>query len=52
MLLSFDGAAVRVVMRDGEPWFVANDAAKILGYADPTTAVKSSRAYAKRQSFG
>jgi prophage antirepressor-like protein len=28
-------------MRDGEPWFVANDAAKILGYADPTTAVKS-----------
>jgi prophage antirepressor-like protein len=40
MLLSFDGAAVRVVMRDGEPWFVAKDAADLLGYADTTNAIK------------
>lgn len=26
---------VRVVMRDGEPWFVANDVAHALGYDTP-----------------
>jgi prophage antirepressor-like protein len=30
MLLSFDGAAVRVVTRDGEPWFVLADVCKVL----------------------
>ncbi len=30
---------VRVVERDGEPWFVASDVAKALGYADPSRTV-------------
>lgn len=36
----FDGEhVVRVVMHDGEPWFVANDVARLLGYAVPKDAV-------------
>lgn len=31
---AFDGSSVRVVMRDGEPWFVAADVAAVLGYAE------------------
>lgn len=31
---SFDGAAVRVVLVDGEPWWVANDVALALEYRD------------------
>ena len=31
--------SVRVVMQNGEPWFVALDVAKALGYADPSRAV-------------
>lgn len=30
-LFQFDGANVRVVMKDGEPWFVAADVCKVLG---------------------
>ena len=30
---------VRVVMKDGEPYFVGKDVAKCLGYADPSSAV-------------
>ena len=32
--------SVRVVMKDGEPWFVARDVAVALGYADPADAVQ------------
>lgn len=31
---------VRVIMRNGEPWFVARDVAKALGYVDPADAVQ------------
>ena len=31
---AFDGSSVRVVMRDGEPWFVAADVAAVLGYSE------------------
>jgi prophage antirepressor-like protein len=31
---------VRVVERDGEPWFVAKDVAGVLGYSDPSMMVK------------
>lgn len=31
---------VRVAMINGEPWFVASDVAKALGYADPASAVR------------
>ena len=30
---------MRAIMRDGEPWFVANDVALALGYAVPKDAV-------------
>ena len=32
--------SVRVVMQNGEPWFVARDVAIALGYADPAKAVR------------
>ena len=31
---------VRVVERDGKPWFVGKDVAKILGYANPSEAIQ------------
>lgn len=37
---SFDGRKVRVVVRDGEPWFVASDVAKILGFATAKDAAR------------
>lgn len=39
--MQFEGAAIRVVEIDGEPWFVGKDVAEALGYADSTTAVRS-----------
>jgi prophage antirepressor-like protein len=36
----YSGAQVRVVERDGEPWFVASDVARILGYERPNDAVR------------
>lgn len=39
---SFDSQEIRVLTDDsGEPLFVAKDVAAALGYADPTTAIKS-----------
>jgi prophage antirepressor-like protein len=35
---SFDGAAVRVVMRDGEPWFVLADVCKVLDISNSRDA--------------
>lgn len=37
----FEGHPVRVVEIDGAPWFVGKDVAERLGYADPTTAIRS-----------
>lgn len=34
--------AVRVVDVNGEPWFVASDIAKALGYVDPAQAVRDN----------
>ena len=31
-VFAFDSQAVRVVLRDGEPWFAATDVAEVLGY--------------------
>lgn len=39
--MHFDGRAVRVVEVAGEPWFVGKDVCEALGYADPTTAMRS-----------
>ncbi|MBR7919026.1 hypothetical protein KDX16_24845 [Burkholderia vietnamiensis] len=36
---TFDGAQVRVVTVDGEPWFVARDVAFVLGYVDAPKAI-------------
>ncbi|MCL9849230.1 BRO family protein [Ralstonia solanacearum P673] len=35
----FRGSNVRVIERDGEPWFVAKDVAQVLGYSNPTDAI-------------
>ena len=43
-LVKFDNAefgSVRVMMIDGEPWFVGKDVAKALGYADSKKSVKA-----------
>ncbi|UUE19353.1 BRO family protein [Microbacterium sp. J1-1] len=37
----FDGAELRTVMIDGDPWFVARDVAAVLNYADPTSAIRA-----------
>ena len=38
---NFEGAAVRALEIDGDPWFVGKDVAEALGYVDPTTAIRS-----------
>ncbi|KQH72786.1 BRO-N domain-containing protein, partial [Xylella fastidiosa] len=35
----FHSHAVRVVMRDGNPWFVATDVCTALGYRNPSKAI-------------
>lgn len=37
----FESNRVRVVTKNGEPWFVGKDVCGVLGYADPTTAIRS-----------
>jgi hypothetical protein len=37
----FDECPVRVVMVEGEPWFVANDVASVLGYRDGPTMTRN-----------
>lgn len=37
---SFDGAAVRVLTLDGEPWWVATDVTRVLGYRLASDAVR------------
>ncbi|WP_292727162.1 phage antirepressor [Microbacterium sp. UBA837] len=38
-VFQYDGADVRTVVIDGEPWFVARDVAAILGYANAADAI-------------
>jgi prophage antirepressor-like protein len=40
LTLEFDGAAVRVVTIDGEPWWVVNDVCAVLGYSNPRDAAE------------
>jgi prophage antirepressor-like protein len=48
-VFAFDTRAVRVVMVDGEPWFVGKDVAEVLGYANPADAItKHCKGVAKR----
>lgn len=37
----FDGLAIRVTMKDGEPWFYAVDVCRVLEVQNPTDALKS-----------
>ncbi|SOD98548.1 Bro-N domain-containing protein [Caenispirillum bisanense] len=37
----FEGAGVRCLSIDGEPWFIAKDVADVLGYADTAKAIKA-----------
>ncbi|NYZ69985.1 hypothetical protein H0A36_28635, partial [Endozoicomonas sp. SM1973] len=36
---TFNHSSIRVIDKDGEPWFVAKDVAQLLGYARPSDAV-------------
>lgn len=36
----FEGSDVRVIDRDGDPWFVAKDVAELLGYQEPGRAIR------------
>jgi hypothetical protein len=38
-IFNFDGNNVRVIEKDGEPWFVAKDVAEVLGYVNTAKAV-------------
>ena len=38
---SFESQSIRAFNIDGNPWFVGKDVAEVLGYKDPTTALKS-----------
>ena len=40
-IFNFQNSEVRVVNIDNEPWFVGKDVCLTLGYADPTTAIRS-----------
>lgn len=39
-IFMFDGCGVRIIEKDGEPWFVAADIASVLGYANPQKAIR------------
>lgn len=39
-IFDYNGASVRTVEIDGEPWFVGKDVADILGYKEPKKAVR------------
>lgn len=51
-IFNFHGAEVRVLMKDGEPWFVAKDVAEILGYSETNrmTSRLDEDEISKRQS--
>ena len=40
-LFSFEGAQIRSVVIDGEPWFVAKDVCNVLGVQQPARAVEN-----------
>lgn len=39
-VFNFNTNSVRVVVREGEPWFVAKDVAEVLGYSDTNQAIR------------
>ncbi|MFG3613128.1 ORF6C domain-containing protein [Rummeliibacillus stabekisii] len=40
-LFNFDNQDVRILEKDGEPWFVGKDVAQILGYQRPDNAIRN-----------
>lgn len=42
---NFHNNSVRVIEKDGEPWFVAKDVADLLGYANPSEAIRQHCKY-------
>ena len=39
-IFNFEDKSVRVIEKDGEPWFVAKDVTAILGYSNPSESVR------------
>ncbi|MDR0654631.1 MAG: Bro-N domain-containing protein [Synergistaceae bacterium] len=40
-IFEFEGKKVRVVEKDGQPWWVAKDVCDVLGLTNPTESIKS-----------
>jgi anti-repressor protein len=47
----FDGMQVRVVMQDGDPWWVAADVACALGFRDAANGVRAARLRDRQQGY-
>lgn len=44
---SFNNHSVRIIMRDGEPWFICSDVANALGYRDAANAARNLNPHQK-----
>ena len=40
-IFNYEGASVRVVERNGEPWFIGKDVAEVLGYSNSKDAISA-----------
>jgi prophage antirepressor-like protein len=40
-IFEFEGRQVRIVEKDGQPWWVAKDVCDVLGLTNPTESIKS-----------
>ena len=47
----FSGEQIRTIVKDGEPWFVAFDVAKTLGYEKPNNAINTHCKKANKISY-
>ncbi|WP_051311399.1 phage antirepressor KilAC domain-containing protein [Zooshikella ganghwensis] len=48
----FKTSSIRVIDKDGEPWFIAKDIAELLGYSRPFDAIATHCKAASRLKFG
>ena len=56
-VFNYEGASVRVIDRDGEPWFVGKDVAEVLGYSNNRKAIgdhvdEEDKGVTKRDTLG
>ena len=56
-VFNYEGASVRVIDRDGDPWFVGKDVAEVLGYSNNRKAIgdhvdEEDKGVTKRDTLG